>query len=133
MDARLSGRQIRRFVLAGRRCRTVRAACGHRLGYQPVSSDPAIRRIGNPIVCENQLPGNPDTEWDVPAPATPNIQGFATDISVDQGQTVSFKIKSTTAYHLDIYRMGYYGGLGARKVATDSAVGHHVPQTSRPA
>ena len=49
----------------------------------------------------------------------PAIQGFATDISVNQGQTVHFKIDSlTTLYHLDIYRMGYYGGAGARKVAT---------------
>ncbi len=57
----------------------------------------------------------------------PDIQGFATDISVDQGQTVSFKIKSTTAYGLDIYRMGYYDGLGARRVATlTSSVDHRA-------
>ena len=52
------------------------------------------------------------------ARAISNIQGFATEISVDQGQTVFFKIRSTTAYQLEIYRMGYYGGLGARNVAT---------------
>ena len=53
------------------------------------------------------------------APATPSIQGFATDISVDQGQTVHFKIDTdATDYRLDIYRLGYYGGDGARKVAT---------------
>jgi hypothetical protein len=72
----------------------------------------------NPIVCENQQPGSPASEWDITGAGDPSIQGFATDISVDQGQTVSFKIKSTTAYQLDIYRMGYYDGLGARKVAT---------------
>ena len=39
-----------------------------------------------------------------------NIQGFATDISVDQGQTVHFKVDTnSTDYRLDIYRMGYYG------------------------
>jgi Domain of unknown function (DUF4082)/Bacterial Ig-like domain/Calx-beta domain/Bacterial Ig domain/Purple acid Phosphatase, N-terminal domain len=72
----------------------------------------------NPIVCENQLPGSPATEWDIAGAGDLDIQGFATDISVDQGQTVSFKIKSTTPYQLDIYRMGYYGGMGARHVAT---------------
>ena len=47
------------------------------------------------------------------------IQGFATDISVNRGQTVNFKIDTNaTNYRLDIYRMGYYGGMGARKVAT---------------
>ena len=49
----------------------------------------------------------------------PNLQGFATDISVNHGETVHFKIDTPySAYHLDIYRMGYYGGDGARKVAT---------------
>ena len=42
-----------------------------------------------------------------------------TDISAAPGDTVRFKINTTaSAYRLDIYRMGYYGGLGARKVAT---------------
>ncbi|AGA31260.1 DUF4082 domain-containing protein [Singulisphaera acidiphila] len=77
----------------------------------------------NPIVAENLLPGNPASEWDVSGAGDPTLQGFATDISVDHGQTVTFKIDDTTgaSYHIDVYRMGYYGGLGARKVATISA------------
>ena len=41
-------------------------------------------------------------------------------ISVNVGQTVQFKVTDTAnaAYHIDIYRMGYYGGNGARNVAT---------------
>lgn len=73
---------------------------------------------GNPIVCENGKPGNPSSEWDITGAGDLNIQGFATDISVNRGNAVNFKIKSTAAYRLDIYRMGYYGGNGARKVAT---------------
>ena len=73
----------------------------------------------NPIVCENQKPGNPDTDWDVAGAGDPSIQGFATDISVNKGQTVRFKISTgASAYRLDIYRMGFYGGNGARRVAT---------------
>ena len=73
----------------------------------------------NAIVAENCLTGNPSTEWNVTGSGDPNLQGFATDISVNRGETVSFKIKTSYAgYRLDIYRMGYYGGLGARKVAT---------------
>ncbi|WP_406694478.1 N,N-dimethylformamidase beta subunit family domain-containing protein [Singulisphaera sp. Ch08] len=77
----------------------------------------------NPIVDENLLPGNPASEWDINGAGDSSLQGFATDISVDQGQTVSFKINDTArvAYHIDIYRLGYYGGLGARKVATISS------------
>src|SRR4051812_44600701 len=75
----------------------------------------------NAIVAENCLPGNPASEWDV-APnnaGDPTIVGFATDISVNQGGTVAFKINTDAkAYTIMIYRLGYYGGMGARKVAT---------------
>ncbi len=74
---------------------------------------------GNPIQCENWKPGNPASEWEVVGAGDPTIQGFTTDISVDQGQTVTFKVSTpANAYRLDIYRLGYYAGLGARKVAT---------------
>ena len=73
----------------------------------------------NPIVTENALTGNLPSEWDVSGIGDATIQGFPTDISVNRGQTISFKINTTaTAYHIDIYRLGYYGGRGARKVAT---------------
>jgi hypothetical protein len=77
-------------------------------------------------VAENCLQGNLPSEWDVTGAGDPSIQGFATDISVNQGGTVNFKIDTTAAaYRLDIYRMGYYGGNGARKVATMNRTGTH--------
>ena len=73
----------------------------------------------NPIVAENCLAGSPASEWDISGSGDPSIQGFATDISVNRGTTVSFKVSTNaTAYRFDIYRMGYYDGLGARKVAS---------------
>src|SRR5258708_1110034 len=74
----------------------------------------------NPVVCENSNPGNPPSDWDIgPSSGDPSIQGFATDISVNVGQTVRFKINTTApAYRIHIYRMGYYAGRGARTVAT---------------
>jgi len=72
----------------------------------------------NPIVLENQQPGTIDL-WDVSGSGDPSIQGFASDISVNKGDTVSFKIKTdSTSYRIDIYRLGYYSGVGARKIAT---------------
>ena len=69
----------------------------------------------NPIVCENQLPG--DTGWEIAGSGDTSIQGFAADISIQAGQTVDFKINTgASSYRLDIYRLGYYGGSGARKV-----------------
>lgn len=48
-----------------------------------------------------------------------NNQGFATDMSVNIRQAVSFKVKSPSSkWRLDIYRMGYYNGNGARLVDT---------------
>jgi hypothetical protein len=73
----------------------------------------------NAVVAENCKPGNPQTEWDVNGSGDPRIQGFATDISVNAGETIGFKVgTSSPAYRIDIYRLGYYGGLGARKVAS---------------
>ncbi len=73
----------------------------------------------NPIVVENAKPGNPSSEWDIAGAGDSSIQGFATDISVNKGETIRFKVKTNaTNYRLDIYRLGYYGGLGARFIAT---------------
>src|SRR5439155_25161179 len=74
---------------------------------------------GNPIVAENQLPGTPLNTWSV-GTGDATIQGFATDISVNHGQTVSFKVNDSARapYRIDIYRLGYYQGFGARLVTT---------------
>jgi hypothetical protein len=75
----------------------------------------------NPIEAENCLPGNPSSQWYVVGAGSTNIQGFTTDISVNAGQTVFFKINTNTvAYRIDVYRMGYYQGNGARLVASIS-------------
>jgi hypothetical protein len=75
--------------------------------------------MSNSVVLENQLTGSPDTEWDLSGPGSGNIEGFATDISVNRNGTVNFKISTdSTNYRIDIYRLGYYGALGARKLAT---------------
>src|SRR5580765_41046 len=96
----------------------------------PVSGlGPCDPPVVNPIVCENSLPGNPSSEWEIWGAGDASIQGFATEISVNKGQQVQFKVKTdAAAYRLDIYRLGYYNGDGARKVAsvTPSAT---LPQT----
>ena len=85
------------------------AQCG-----QAQCSSPA-----NPVVAENCLPGNPASDWDVSLSGDSSIQGFSTDISVNAGQTVFFKINTPArAYQIEIYRMGYYAGMGARRITT---------------
>ncbi|WP_311922351.1 N,N-dimethylformamidase beta subunit family domain-containing protein [Microbispora sp. H10836] len=56
----------------------------------------------------------------MPGAGSSAINGFPTQMSVNAGQTQQFKVRapSITAYRIDIYRVGYYQGLGARLVAT---------------
>src|SRR6516225_6368438 len=80
----------------------------------------------NAIEAENCLAGNPSSQWDISGAGDASIQGFATDISVNRGATVFFKLTTPAAQsRLDIYRMGYYGGLGARFV---TSVAINTPQ-----
>src|SRR5262245_14410121 len=85
-------------------------------GYaQRTSQTSSCTNPANRVVAENCKPGNPSPEWDINGSGDPRIQGFATDISVNAGETVSFKISSDSPrYRLDMYRLGYYGGTGAR-------------------
>lgn len=95
---------------------------------------PAIAATGcgvavNPIVCENALPGTSPTVWDIAGSGDSTIQGFSTEISVDVGTTANFKVLTPArAYTIEIYRTGWYQGLGARKVATVSPSAT-LPQT----
>lgn len=71
----------------------------------------------NAIVCENQKPGTDPKVWDIDGAGDPSIQGFATDISVNVGQRIDFKVDTdASAYKIDIYRTGWYQGLGARYI-----------------
>ncbi|GAB4410381.1 MAG: hypothetical protein OHK0053_37170 [Microscillaceae bacterium] len=90
--------------------------------------------FGTNIVSENALTGNPASEWELPSPTAGDlsIQGFATDISYNRGETAAFKIKTdASAYQIKIYRLGYYQGNGARFIA-DATVTASLPQ-SQPA
>lgn len=83
----------------------------------------------NSIVAENAKPGTPELEWDIIGKGDLSIQGFATQISVNKGEKVTFKIKTDADnYSINIYRIGYYQGNGARKVG-EGTVTAALPQT----
>jgi hypothetical protein len=93
----------------------------------PFSSCPAGP---NQIACENALAGDPQSDWQISGNGDATIQGYATQMSVNAGDTVSFKINSpSTAYHIDILRLGYYGGNGARKIVSKMAPTVTLPQS----
>jgi hypothetical protein len=103
-------------------------ALGVLLGALPSVAAADCGSPANAIVAENCRPGSPPSEWDTQGAGNSSLQGFATDISVNRGSTVHFKIDaSVSSYRLDIYRMGYYGGDGARLVATVPATAQSQP------
>ena len=100
---------------------------------RPAAADPCGQPVTSVIACENTLPGDPPSDWQVSGAGDRAIQGFATSMSANVGQTLSFKINTlATAYHIDILRIGYYQGNGARKVVSGLQPSASLPQ-SQPA
>ncbi|SEN38558.1 N,N-dimethylformamidase beta subunit family domain-containing protein [Lihuaxuella thermophila] len=56
--------------------------------------------------------------WKITKPGYPHLQGYASELSVEQGAPITFFVHSVRPYRMEIYRMGYYGGLGARLMET---------------
>jgi hypothetical protein len=69
-----------------------------------------------PVQAENQREGT--TAWRVTnAASAGEIQAYADQASVNAGGAISFYVSTRqpgTAYRIDFYRMGWYGGAGAR-------------------
>ncbi len=84
----------------------------------PVASlNASAASCANAIACENQLAGAAPTDWQISADGDASIQGFATNISYNKGDTATFKINTPSSnYRIAIYRLGYYQGNGARLI-----------------
>src|SRR5262245_20558491 len=80
----------------------------------------------NIIVAENAKVGHGD--WQLTRVAmdriggirSPRIEGYCSQQSVAAGETIEFKISvdPMAQFQIDIFRMGYYGGAGARLMRT---------------
>ncbi|MBT2450730.1 DUF4082 domain-containing protein [Streptomyces sp. ISL-43] len=80
----------------------------------------------NAIVCENSKPGTPMSDWFAPS-AYGDIKGFTAQMSVQAGETVQFKVQSPTPYKVSVYRLGHYGGDGARLMSTAAQAAQNFP------
>ena len=79
----------------------------------------ALQAAGdNPIVLENQQPGSNTWFWAWPYPddVAQQIKGYASASSVNQNENITFFVSVNPAqtYTMDVYRIGWYGGAGAR-------------------
>ncbi len=94
------------------------------------AGDPCAAPVTNPIACENSKPGIPPANWQIDGIGDESIQGFATAMSVDIGETEKFKIKTPSSkYHVNIIRLGYYGGDGARMIEAGIKPSATLPQS----
>src|SRR5215470_17972648 len=99
-------------------------------GRPAAAAGPCGPPVVSVIACENTLPGDPPSDWQVSGAGDSTIQGFATSMSVNIGQTEYFKINTPAkSYHIDILRVGYYQGNGARKVVPNMLPSAALPQT----
>src|SRR5438874_7438870 len=73
----------------------------------------------NPIQAENSLSGSDPASWLQPAYPPTSIEGYASEVSVLPGGTVHLHVSTNDGdrYRVEIYRLGWYGGLGARRLA----------------
>jgi hypothetical protein len=72
-----------------------------------------------PVSRENALPGA--TDWGLSRAASgEQLEGYASATSVNRGEALRVHVRASGTHQVrwDLYRMGHYGGRGARKVAS---------------
>ena len=79
------------------------------------SANGVLLPTSDAIIAENAKPGH---LWWVTTPqAAGDIEGYADQVSTTVGSTVTVFVSTKAAsFHVEAYRMGYYGGIGGRLV-----------------
>ena len=79
----------------------------------------AIPHGANPVQRENRRAGSRSWSLDETAKPYKRIEGFSSEVSVLPGQTVHFHVSTAPVarYRIELYRLGWYRGAGARFLA----------------
>ena len=97
----------------GKALTPVQVAAHYTAGSTAVGPGPAPAPA-NPVQAENQLPGT--SAWK--RPPTGAVEGYASSTSALPGETVPLHVSAKgVSYRIDLYRLGWYGGLGGRLVS----------------
>jgi len=73
------------------------------------------------IIAENARTG--DAWWVTTPQAAGDMEGYADRVSAQVGDTVTLRVNTKApTFHVEAYRMGYYQGIGARRVWTSVEV-----------
>lgn len=77
---------------------------------------PVVAQAATPIQLENARPGT--AAWQSPQAPAPSVEAYTSEVSAVPGQTIQFHVSTTPAalYTIEVYRLGWYQGLGARLV-----------------
>lgn len=103
-------------------------------GHQAVVAQGPYGRRSSWVVAENAKPGSPS--WRITgAPAAGYIEGFADRTYAADGQQVVLRVStSAPSFRVTAYRIGWYGGAGARAVWHSATVpAQHQPACTRTA
>ncbi len=80
------------------------------------------------MIEENRRPGT--AAWRIPAGASSAIAGFADHTQATVGETVGVFVSTrATTFRVEAYRMGYYGGAGARLIWRSGPLPGHQQAT----
>jgi hypothetical protein len=81
------------------------------------SFDAAAQGLPNPIVVENAKQGTYD--WGINNEASSGeIEGFVSTTSAGRGETIALYVNTPEpTFEYEVFRIGWYGGVGARRVA----------------
>ena len=111
---------------------TVTAVNQYGSGPPSAPSGPITATHMNAVAFENSLPGDPS--WgDFAAPPDPTgISGYASTASVRAGDSLDLYTTTTaSSVKIDVFRMGWYGGAGARLVqSVGTFPGANQPQAT---
>jgi len=105
-------------VACGAGAETEAPAVSHQHAIAQVHSEPS------PIALENALPGSSDFALKKPA-MNGEVEAYASAISALAGQSLDLFVSVKRAQNVrwDLYRVGYYQGLGARLVGSGESTG----------
>ena len=77
----------------------------------------------NPVKAENLCPGTNSWRLDHPLGPEHAIEGFTAPVSANVGENVKIYVSTTApTFTLQVYRVGWYGGLGGHLVYSSSAL-----------
>jgi hypothetical protein len=92
-------------------------------------AEPSTAAAPNPIPAENALPGTGPDAWLPPSVPPTRVQGYASEISVLPGGDVHLHVSTAEGdrYRVELYRLGWYGGAGARLLSCLPSCGGDKP------